>query len=62
MVNYWTSGCKEQVSILKTEMDDLYLAMKENANEENINKYREKRQEYLYARKQLEKMEEKTSE
>lgn len=57
MKNYWAAGCKDQLSILKKEMDELFLAVEEDANEENINAYREKRQEYLYVKKQIENIE-----
>lgn len=59
MKNYWAVGCEDYVSTLKAEMDELYMKVQEDANEENINAYREKRQAYLKAKKELENIEEK---
>lgn len=61
MKNYWAVGCEDYVSTLKREMDALFAKVEEDANQENINAYREKRQEYLRVKKQLENIEEKLS-
>lgn len=61
MKNYWAVGCKDYITTLKEEMDKLFKKVEEDASEENINAYREKRQEYLKAKKELEDIKEKLS-
>jgi len=59
MKNYWAVGCKDYITTLKEEVDELFMKVEEDANQENINAYREKLQEYLRVKKELENIEEK---
>lgn len=53
MKNYCDVSCEKLVSILEKELNQLFLKLQENANQENIDAYFEKKKEYLFAKKKL---------
>lgn len=53
MKNYHVVGCKELVSSLKKEMEQLFLEVEKDASQENIDSYFNKRNEYLFAKREL---------
>lgn len=58
MKNYRVVGCKELVSSLKKEMEQLFLEVEKDASQENIDSYFNKRNEYLFAKRELDSIKE----